>query len=83
MINSTDIHANGAGSAADTAAAPAAAATPRRWFRRAPWERLCMILIGLGIVMLMQPFWMLAYTWSFPVILAGTVGFMICSHFRE
>jgi hypothetical protein len=42
-----------------------------------------MALIGLGIVMLMQPFWLRVYTWSFLVILAGTVGFVISSHLRD
>ncbi|MGA2550688.1 MAG: hypothetical protein ABSF50_11095 [Burkholderiaceae bacterium] len=57
--------------------------TPRRWFRRGPWEAGCMGLIGLGIVMLMQPFWLTVFTWSFLVILAGTLGFVVCSHFRD
>jgi hypothetical protein len=42
-----------------------------------------MSLIGLGIVMLMQPFWLLLFTWSFVVILAGTVGFVISSHLQD
>ncbi len=41
-----------------------------------------MSLIGAGIVMLMQPFWLVLFTWSFVVILAGTVGFVISSHLR-
>jgi hypothetical protein len=55
----------------------------RRWLHRAPWEIGCMSLIGMGIFMLMQPFWLVVYTWSFCVILAGTVGFMVCSHFPD
>jgi hypothetical protein len=51
--------------------------------RRGPWEMLASILIGLGVVMLMQPFAMWAYTWSFAVTLAGTVMFIITSHFPE
>ena len=27
-----------------------------RWFRRGPWENVATALIGLGIVMLTQPF---------------------------
>ena len=52
-------------------------------FRRGPWEMLASILIGLGVVMLMQPFAMWAYTWSFVVTLVGTVMFIITSHFPE
>ena len=51
--------------------------------RRAPWEMLASILIGLGVVMLMQPFVMWAFTWSFVVTLVGTVMFIITSHFPE
>jgi hypothetical protein len=41
------------------------------------------ILIALGVVMLMQPWVMWAYTWSFIVTLTGTVMFIIVSHFPE
>jgi hypothetical protein len=51
--------------------------------RRGPWEMLATILIGLGVVMLMQPFALWAFTWSFLVTLAGTVMFIITSHFPE
>ena len=39
--------------------------------------------IGLGIVMLMQPFALFLFTWSFVTILAGTAMFVIVSHFPE
>ena len=52
-------------------------------FRRGPWELLASCLIGLGVVMLMQPFVLWAFTWSFPVTLTGTVMFIITSHFPE
>jgi hypothetical protein len=51
--------------------------------RRGPWEMLATILIALGVVMLMQPFFLLAYTYSFIVTLVGTVMFIIVSHFPE
>lgn len=51
--------------------------------RRGPWELVASILIGLGIVMLMQPFVMWAFTYSFVVTLTGTVMFIIVSHFPE
>jgi len=51
--------------------------------RRGPWEMVASVLIGLGVVMLMQPVAMWAYTWSFLVTLAGTVMFIIVSHFPE
>ena len=57
--------------------------TSRRWFRRGPWEAAATLLIGLGVVMLMQPFSKLAYANGFTVLLIGTVGFVIVSHFPE
>jgi len=54
-----------------------------RFFRRGPWENLAILLIGLGIVMLMQPYSMTLFTWSFLTILAGTAMFVIVSHFPE
>jgi hypothetical protein len=55
----------------------------RRFFRRGPWEMAASILICLGVVMLMQPFAMWAYSWSFLVTLTGTVMFIVVSHFPE
>jgi hypothetical protein len=51
--------------------------------RRSPWEMIASILIGLGVVMLMQPFALWAFTYSFVVILTGTVMFLIVSHFPD
>lgn len=51
--------------------------------RRGPWEMLATILIGLGVFMLMQPFVLWLYTYSFTVTLVGTVMFIIVSHFKE
>ena len=51
--------------------------------RRGPWEMVASLLIALGVVMLMQPFALWAFTWSFVVTLAGTVLFIVVSHFPE
>jgi len=51
--------------------------------RRGPWEMLASILIALGVVMLMQPYVLWAYTYSFIVTLVGTVMFIVVSHFPE
>lgn len=51
--------------------------------RRGPWEMLATILIALGVVMLMQPFALVLFTYSFLVTLVGTVMFIIVSHFPE
>ncbi|MGC4024239.1 MAG: hypothetical protein QM744_03200 [Mesorhizobium sp.] len=51
--------------------------------RRGPWEMVATVLIALGVFMLMQPFSITAYTYSFIVTLAGTVMFIVVSHFPE
>ena len=51
--------------------------------RRGPWEMLASVLIALGVVMLMQPFVLVLFSWSFLVTLVGTVMFIIVSHFPE
>lgn len=51
--------------------------------RRGPWEMVASVLIGLGVLMLMQPFSLVAYGWSFAVTLTGTVMFIIVSHFLD
>lgn len=51
--------------------------------RRGPWEAVATVLIVLGVLMLMQPFVLWAFTWSFLVTLAGTVMFIVVSHFRD
>ncbi len=54
-----------------------------RLFVRGPWEMAATILIALGVVMLMQPFFLVLYSYSFIVTLVGTVLFLIVSHFPE
>ncbi len=55
----------------------------QRIFKRAPWEMAATILIALGIFMLMQPFSMFLFSHSFTMILTGTLGLMVVSHFPE
>jgi hypothetical protein len=42
-----------------------------------------MALIGLGVVMLMQPFSLDLFSYSFVTLLAGTLGFVLVSHFPD
>jgi len=51
--------------------------------RRGAWEMVASILIAVGVVMLMQPFMLSIFTYSFIVTLIGTVMFIIVSHFPE
>ena len=67
----------------DVKPAPASRLLLRRIFRRGPWENLATVLIGLGVVMLMQPISIDLYTYSFVTILTGTAMFMIVSKFPD
>ena len=54
-----------------------------RWLRRGPWETGATAVIGCGIVMLTQPFSVDLFSYSFVTILAGTLGFVVVSHFPD
>jgi hypothetical protein len=54
-----------------------------KWLRRGRMEMLACLVITLGLVMMLQPFAMLLYTWSFVTTLFGTVMFMVVSKFPE
>ena len=42
-------------------------------FRRGAWEMVATVLIAVGVIMLMQPFVLAVYSYSFIVTLVGTV----------
>ena len=52
-----------------------------RWLRRGPLEMAACIVIALGIFMMLQPFALVLYTWSFATTLAGVALFTIVSKF--
>jgi hypothetical protein len=54
-----------------------------RWLRRGPMEMTASLLIGAGVLMLLQPFALVLYTYSFITTLAGTVMFMVVSKFPD
>ena len=54
-----------------------------RWARRGPLENIATAIIGLGFLMLFQPFALWLYTYSFITMLAGTVMFIVVSKFPE
>jgi hypothetical protein len=54
-----------------------------RWLRRGPMEMAATALIAAGVFMLLQPFSLALYTWSFVTTLAGTVLFTVVSKFPE
>ena len=55
----------------------------QKYFKRGFWENLSTAIILIGVFMLLQPFHMLLYSYSFIVILVGTIGFIITSHFPD
>jgi len=54
-----------------------------RILRRGPLEAIATTIIAAGVVMLMQPFSLTLYSWSFATTLFGTVMFTIVSKVRE
>jgi hypothetical protein len=51
--------------------------------RRGPWENLASLVIGIGVLMLLQPISIVLYTYSFVTMLAGTAMFIVVSKFPE
>lgn len=54
-----------------------------RILRRGPLEAIATAIIGAGVIMLMQPFFLALYSWSFATTLLGTVMFIVVSKVRE
>jgi hypothetical protein len=67
----------------DDATPPVVDAHPRwpRSLRRGPLEMAAALVIAFGIAMMLQPFALVLYTWSFLTTLAGVVMFTIVSKF--
>ena len=57
--------------------------TARRLWRRGPWELAATVIIAAGVAMLLQPFWLVLYTYSFATTLVGIVLFTIVSKFPD
>lgn len=54
-----------------------------RLLRRGPLEAIATMIIAVGVVMLMQPFFLTLYSWSFVTTLFGTLMFTLVSKVRE
>jgi hypothetical protein len=54
-----------------------------KWLRRGPLEVVACAIIGLGIFMMLQPFALILFTWSFVTTLFGTLMFTVVSKFPE
>jgi hypothetical protein len=80
------VHAAGAVPGSPPAAPEPALPRPsplRRCFRQRPWISASTALIALGAFMLMQPFSLSVYSYSFVVLLAGVIGFTIAGKLPE
>jgi hypothetical protein len=53
------------------------------WLRRGPTEAVASAIIAAGVVMLLQPFSMALFTYSFVTTLFGTALFTLVSKFPE
>jgi hypothetical protein len=53
------------------------------WLRRGPWEAAAVAVIAAGVLMLLQPFSLVLYSYSFVTTLAGVVMFTVVSKFPE
>jgi hypothetical protein len=53
------------------------------FLRRSVLEGVATAIIGVGFLMLFQPFALSLYTWSFLTMLFGTAMFIIVSKFPE
>jgi hypothetical protein len=59
---------------------------PTRWprlLRRGPMETLATTLIALGVFMMLQPFLLVLFTYSFVTTLAGVVMFTFVTKLPE
>jgi len=53
------------------------------WLRRGPLENIATAIIGIGFLMLFQPFAIELYTYSFITMLVGTLMFIVVTKFPE
>jgi hypothetical protein len=54
-----------------------------KWARRGPMEMAACVVIALGIFMMLQPFALVLFTYSFVVTLAGVAMFTVVSKFPK
>ena len=54
-----------------------------RWLRRGPMEAVATVTIAAGVFMLLQPFSLTLYTYSFATTLIGTALYMVVSKFPD
>ena len=54
-----------------------------QWARRGPMEMAACVVIALGVAMMLQPFALVLFTYSFVTTLAGVVMFTVVSKFPE
>ena len=66
-----------------TSTLPGAPARRPRRLRRGPLENAATAVILAGVAMLLQPFSMALFTWSFATTLAGTLLFVVFSKLPE
>jgi hypothetical protein len=53
------------------------------WLRRGRLELVACVIIAVGFFMMLQPFALILFTWSFVTTLFGTLMFTVVSKFPE
>lgn len=53
------------------------------WLRRGRMENTAIVVIALGVAMMVQPFSIDIYGWSFAMTLTGVLMFTVVSKFPE
>ncbi len=53
------------------------------WLRKGPMEFASCVIIFIGFLMMLQPFFIVLYTYSFITMLIGTLMFTVVSKFPE
>ena len=53
------------------------------WLKRGPLEMAACVVIALGVAMMLQPFALVLFTWSFVTTLFGVAMFTVVSKFPD
>jgi hypothetical protein len=56
---------------------------PSPWLRRGRLELVACAIIAVGFFMMLQPFALVLFTWSFVTTLFGTLMFTVVSKFPD
>ena len=67
----------------ESASPPSTTSPWPKWLRRGPLEMAACIVIAFGVAMMLQPFALILFTWSFITTLFGVAMFTLVSKFPD